>query len=65
MAFLEKTSRITARYTKHTQNMYVGDIGHPDLVYGGYFKSFNEIWIDLKAVVAVGCGNPLFLSGSA
>ena len=65
MAFLEKTSRITARYTKHTQNMYVGDIGQPELVYSVWFESFNEVWIDLIAMVAVGCGNPLFLSGSA
>ena len=46
------------------ENRCISDIGHPELVYGAYFKSFNEIWIDLKAVVAVGCGNPLFLSGS-
>jgi hypothetical protein len=44
--------------------MYVGDIGHPELVYSGWFESFNEVWIDLMAMVAVGCGNPLFLSGS-
>ena len=44
--------------------MYVGDIGHPELVYGLYLEPFDEVWIDLKAMVAVGGGNPLFLSGS-
>jgi hypothetical protein len=45
--------------------VYVSDIRHPDLVDGVYFEVLNEIWIDLKAMVAVGCGNPSFLSGSA
>ncbi len=44
--------------------MYVRDIGHPELVYGLYLEPFDEVWIDLKAMVAVGRGNPLFLCGS-
>jgi len=49
---------------KTDKDMNVGDIGNPDLIYGGYFDVSDQVRIDPEPVIAVRCFHP-FLPGTA
>src|SRR5208337_1096919 len=49
---------------KAHQDMDIGDIGHPDLIYGVCLDVFHKVRIDPESMAAVCRGNPLLLPGT-
>src|SRR5271157_10965 len=48
---------------KTYQNMNIGNVGNPDLIYGAYFYLSDQVWINPEPVIAVRCPDPFLFQG--